>query len=61
MSTESQWQVRKDGRAYAGGPASTLPPISQRRSMRACGYAVYLDGKRMSDLHSPGGDQYAKR
>lgn len=41
----SNWEVRKDGRAYAGGPITTLPDLQQRRSMRNAGYQIYVDGK----------------
>lgn len=41
----AKWEVRKGGQAYAGGPMETLPDAQQRRSMRAAGYKIYVDGK----------------
>ena len=39
------WEVRKDGQAYAGGPMETMPSAEQRRSMRAAGYRIYVNGR----------------
>lgn len=52
------WEVRKDGQAYAGGPMETMPSAEQRRSMRAAGYQIYVDGRIQRD---PAGKKGASR
>lgn len=53
-----KWEVRKDGKAYAGGPMATMPDARQRSSMRAAGYQIYVDGKLHRERGTPrkGGD-----
>ncbi len=41
----STWEIRKDGKAYAGGPISTVPQGNQLRSIEAAGYRLYIDGQ----------------
>ena len=42
---ESRWTVKKDGKAIAGGPISTIAPDDMVRQMYAEGYKTYIDGK----------------
>ena len=42
---ESRWVVKKDGKAIAGGPISTIAPDDLVRQMYAAGYKTYIDGK----------------
>ena len=42
---ESRWMVKKDGKAIAGGPMSTIAPDDMVRQMYAEGYKTYIDGK----------------
>lgn len=39
------WQVRRDGVPLASGPKSTMPDANQRKSMRAGGCKIYVEGK----------------
>lgn len=41
----NRWQVRKDGKPYAGGTMETMPDDATVRQMVASGYKVYVDGK----------------
>lgn len=40
------WEVRKNGKAYAGGPIATRPDDQTARQMSKAGYILYIDGKR---------------
>ena len=46
-STLEKWEVRKNGKAYAGGPISTRPDDQTARQMSKAGYILYIDGKRV--------------
>ena len=39
------WEVLRDGVPLAGGPKSTMPDLEQRKSMRAGGLKIYVEGK----------------
>ena len=41
----NRWQVRKDGKPMAGGPAITMPDDDTVRQMASYGYKTYIDGK----------------
>lgn len=41
----NRWQVRKDGKPMAGGPAITIPDDDTVRQMASYGYKTYVDGK----------------
>ena len=41
----SRFEVRKDGRVLASGPATLLYPPEIMKQMRAAGYRIYVDGK----------------
>lgn len=45
-SALEKWEVRKNGKAYAGGPISTRPDDQTARQMSKSGYILYIDGKR---------------
>ena len=44
-TTVNRWQVRKDNKPMAGGPAATMPDDDTVRQMAANGYKTYIDGK----------------
>ena len=46
-SALEDWEVRKNGKAYAGGPISTRPDDQTARQMSKSGYILYIDGKRV--------------
>lgn len=41
-----KWEVRKNGKAFAGGPVSTRPDDQTARQMSKAGYILYINGKR---------------
>ena len=45
-SALEDWEVRKNGKAYAGGPISTRPDDQTARQMSKSGYILYINGKR---------------
>lgn len=42
-----KWEVRKNGKAYEGGPISTRPDDQTARQMSKAGYILYIEGKRV--------------
>lgn len=42
---KTYWQVKRDGIPLASGPKSTMPDANQRKSMRAGGLKIYVEGK----------------
>lgn len=41
------WEVVRDGVVVAYGPEVTMPDKSMRQQLRAAGYDILLDGKKL--------------
>lgn len=42
---KAYWESRRDGVTVAFGPKSTFPAADERKSLRAGGHKIYVEGK----------------